>query len=360
MLREAARRGLRGATRLWKPYSRIFMASDTPDWVISGEMREIGAIVRKQGRRLAPSWFLPFTDRQCVFFGSHFDLLLQDKWFNTSFRFATAYFHGRPGTGNLEFDKCFDNLKKYRDRISCIQVSHSAMRDVVLDSGIAPEKVFLIPIGINLKYFIPQTPDLKKELRANLGIPQDAVIIGSFQKDGVGWGEGLEPKLVKGPDVFLKVIGLLKHRITNIFILLSGPARGYVKAGLENLHVPYKHIYLSSYNNVCRLYNALDVYIVSSREEGGPRAILESMASGVPFVTTRVGQAVDLVRHGENGWLADIGDAEGIACWVEHIVNKQTTLEGILRCGLQTARNNSYESQAPLWGKFMSKLFCEK
>ena len=49
---------------------------------------------------------------------------------------------------------------------------------------------------------------------------------------------------------------------------------------------------------------------VSARasDEGGPRAALEAMATGVPLVSTRVGQAADLVRHGENGWLADVDD----------------------------------------------------
>jgi len=45
------------------------------------------------------------------------------------------------------------------------------------------------------------------------------------------------------------------------------------------------------------MLQALDLYIVASREEGEPKAILESMASGVPLVTTEVGQAMDFVEH---------------------------------------------------------------
>ena len=41
--------------------------------------------------------------------------------------------------------------------------------------------------------------------RTRLGLPGSAFVVGSFQKDGVGWGEGLEPKLIKGPDVLLAV-----------------------------------------------------------------------------------------------------------------------------------------------------------
>ena len=41
--------------------------------------------------------------------------------------------------------------------------------------------------------------------------------------------------------------------------------------------------------------------------------LAESMASGVPVVSTRVGQSVDVIQHGLNGLLADVGDAEGLA-----------------------------------------------
>jgi glycosyltransferase involved in cell wall biosynthesis len=37
------------------------------------------------------------------------------------------------------------------------------------------------------------------------------------------------------------------------------------------------------------------------------------MASGVPLVTTRVGQATELVEEGSNGWLVDVEDADGLA-----------------------------------------------
>jgi glycosyltransferase involved in cell wall biosynthesis len=117
--------------------------------------------------------------------------------------------------------------------------------------------------------------------------------------------------------------------------------------------VPYKHLYLSSYPEVGRLFQALDVYIVTSRQEGGPKAVLEAMASGVPLVTTRVGQAMDLVQHEGNGWMVDSEDVEGLAHWAEKAVRQRETTAGVLLQGRHTAEANSYESQFPLWRKFM-------
>ena len=51
-----------------------------------------------------------------------------------------------------------------------------------------------------------------KKIKHNLGIPEDYLVIGSFQKDGEGWGEGLKPKLIKGPDIFIETIKLIKQK----------------------------------------------------------------------------------------------------------------------------------------------------
>jgi glycosyltransferase involved in cell wall biosynthesis len=252
------------------------------------------------------------------------------------------------------FDDSYKQLQQHHPRIARILVSHSQMEQVILESGIEPPKVHRIPIGINLDYFDVQTPEARKAARRRLNIPDSAVVIGSFQKDGDGWGEGREPKLIKGPDVFLKVIERIKPRVPELFVLLSGPARGYVKAGLARLGVPFRHVYLMDYAEVGLLYQALDLYLVTSRVEGGPKAILESMASGVPLVTTKVGQAMDLVQHGQNAWMVEVEDAEGLAHWAEHaLASRQTTaVNEVLRAGRATAEANSYDSQEKQWREF--------
>jgi len=77
------------------------------------------------------------------------------------------------------------------------------------------------------------------------------------------------------------------------------------------------------------------------------------MASGIPLITTRVGQAMDLVRHGENGWIVDIEDVEGLAYWTEYSIHHRLELDNLLKQGLETASANSYEAQIPLWEDFM-------
>lgn len=337
----------------WPDYSRLLLVADAGFWSVAWDMIELRRIANRlgipvmlgtQGRRAA---------RQSVFFGSHFELLLTPSYFETQNRLATAYFHGRPGTGVKEFDDCFESLRRNHERIGRIQVTHAEMRDLILSSGIDASKVFTIPIGINLDFFRVQTPDSRRSARVALGIPESAVVVGSFQKDGVGWGDGMEPKLIKGPDVFLSAVRALKARVPELFVLLSGPARGYVKAGLSQMGVPFCHHFVKNYPDVGGLFQALDLYIVSSRQEGGPKAILESMANGVPIVSTRVGQATDLIKHGENGWLCNVDDAEALVhCGLEALAGREAAAR--VTAARRTAELNSYESQIPLWQNFMS------
>jgi len=67
-------------------------------------------------------------------------------------------------------------------------------------------------------------------------------------------------------------------------------------------------------------YHALDIYISPSRDDGGPAGVLESMASGVPVVSTRAGMPADMIENGVNGFLVDIEDVDGLmVCTAELI-----------------------------------------
>ena len=335
----------------WPPHTHLFLVSDSPVWVLSWEMKEVGAIAKKLGIQVAPTSHAAGVRKQSIFYASHYILMEPERLGDTN-RIGFAYFHGKPCPEEPAFSACYDCLVSHHERIDRIQVSNSAMLDLVLSSGIAPGKVRLIPIGVNLSFFQRQTPESRRTARGLFELPQNAVIVGSFQKDGVGWDGGLEPKRIKGPDVFLGVIERLKAGISELFVLLSGPARGYVKKGLERLGVPYRHLYLRDYPEVGRLFQALDLYLVASREEGGPKAVLESMASGVPLVTTRVGQATDLVRHGKNGWMVESEDVDGLAHWAQYAAEHRDSVDEVLCEAYRTAQANTYEAQTPLWRDF--------
>jgi glycosyltransferase involved in cell wall biosynthesis len=356
--RSAARRGglavAAALTRRWPTHSKLFLVGEGVRWSIDHDLRELATLAARLGVEVADRRLLYASRDQAVFYGSQFTLL-REPWRASPHRLATAYFHGRPGTpGYPEFDECFRLLSAHHEELARLQVSHSELHELVLSSGIDSAKVARIPIGVNLAYFEPQTDASRAAARLALDLPRDAFVVGSFHKDGVGFGEGLEPKSIKGPDVLLESLRLLRERVPELHVLLAGPARGYVRLGLERLGIPYRHRFVERYEEIGGLYAALDAYVVPSRQEGGPKAMLEAMASGVPVVTTRVGQAMDLVRHGENAWLVEPEDSGGLAHWLEHVASGGPG--GVVAAGLETARANSYEAQLPLWRGFLTGL----
>lgn len=236
--------------------------------------------------------------------------------------------------GNRAYDSIPD-LDKY---IGKWHTSCNITSDKLKKYGIAEEKIVVIPIGVDLNVYFPESNSKRRtENRKKYGIPDGAFVIASFQKDGWGWGEGREPKMIKGPDVFCDVVEMLFKEFPNIYVLLSGPARGYVKNRLDKAGVPYHHEYMNNQDDVADLYRLSDCYIVASREEGGPKAVLESMACGVPLVTTRVGQAPDIIQNNENAIITEVEDVDALYDGVKNIILDKEFKKKLIKNGLETA-----------------------
>jgi glycosyltransferase involved in cell wall biosynthesis len=316
---------------------------------VDEDAKHVAAAARRVGVRTGPASWAPHATRQSVFLTSHFDALTP-RWLGSSHALGTAYMHGRPGTaGYPEFDAAFDTLRSSRGRIARIQVTHAEMHELVVAAGVDSASVFRIPLGIDLEHFPFGGVDAKATARNEIGLPVSAFVLGSFQKDGVGWGEGIEPKLIKGPDVLLEVVSRLRTDIPELFVLVTGPARGFVRRGLEGLGVPYRHFAAHSRAALARAYHALDVYTVTSRQEGGPKAVLESLAAGVPLVTTRVGQVSEVAEGEDVALLADSEDVEALVSSVMRVY-RDTQLRAALRDkGRRVAERFALERIDPLW-----------
>jgi glycosyltransferase involved in cell wall biosynthesis len=163
--------------------------------------------------------------------------------------------------------------------------------------SITQKEIVVSNFWINKKNFYKI--DDKKSLRVKHNIPENALIIGSFQKDTEGKGYH-KPKLSKGPDIFIDIIkDLKKTNNRDLFVVLTGWRRAYIINKLNELKINYVYHELVDTTVLNELYNCLDLYIVSSRVEGGPRAILEASAAKTPIISTNVGIS-ELVLHEES------------------------------------------------------------
>jgi len=351
--RLAARGLVRIRTARWPEHSRLFALGDRGRWSVDADATHLASTARRLGFEVGPAPWAPFAERQSVFLASHFEALVP-RWLASSHRLGTAYLHGRPGTpGHPEFAASYEALRGSRERLACIQVTHTEMHELVLEAGVEPGRVFRIPIGIDLESFPLVDDERRASARGMLDLREDAFVVGSFQKDGVGWDEGLEPKLIKGPDVLVAALDAVRAHAPELVVLLTGPARGYVRVELERRGIPSRHLLATSRGELARAYQALDVYVVPSRQEGGPKGALEAMATGVPLVTTRVGQASELVDHGRNGFLVDVEDAEAIAESVVRLRDDLTLRVAVTAAGRETAELYAYELLDTVWEKLL-------
>ena len=299
------------ATGLMPVRPPVGLVIERADWAI----RWWGSFLAEEANKLAPDTAWVTTDPAVltsgvVEFGSQYQWVEWGRYLSPQCKFVSTFFHGKHEDG-IQVSQHIDEFLASTPRLDKIVASATLVRDRLVGWGVPSEKICVIPIGCETGRFLPPTPDQRKTVRDRFGIRADEIVIGSFQKDGEGWGEGDVPKLIKGPDIFLAAIERLMKDVP-VFVLLGGPARGFVRKGLERLGVRHAYYYAPNRDELAKLYHALDLYLVTSREEGGPMALMESMASGVPVVSTRVGMAPDLIVDGVSGALVEVGDVAAI------------------------------------------------
>ena len=318
--------------------------SDGSDWALDQAALETAWTANYLGYRTRVSKYPTFANR-----GSRTHFVSPDlavRFASVSDSFSFDYFHGLPHQGE-RYEERMRRLLKVRSKISNIRVTNEQVASGLQDLGFG-EQVVKIPLGVDLnKFHLSQD---KQASKAYFGIPQDAFVLGSFQKDGLGWDLGMDPKVEKGPDILIEAINQVSKKIENLHVLLAGPSRGFVTSCLDELKIPFTHLGQVSEQEITLLYQALDVYLIASRLEGGPRAILESLASGVPVVATPVGQTYEVMQPELGNLICSSVNPGELAALVVKVFIEGTTKakSGFYR---SKAELFSLGRQAELWRK---------
>ena len=88
-----------------------------------------------------------------------------------------------------------------------------------------------------------------------------------------------------------------------------------------NLILRKKIFFLGMQKNVKKLLENSDIFLFTSKSEGGPIAIWEAMSMKLPIVTTRVGGTEEYIKNGYNGYLCRVGDHKDIANKILKLIN---------------------------------------
>ena len=204
-------------------------------------------------------------------------------------------------------------------------VSH-AVAETAVALGAARERVTVIPNGVDLSRFA--APPARSRTDAN----GNGVVVGT-----VGC---LAPR--KDHATLLEALALLAGRACHFRAVLvgEGPERPGLEARARDLGLEGRVGFLGERNDVERLLPGMDVFVLSSREEGIPNALLEAMAAGRPSVATDVGGTSEVMTGGETGWLVPPGSPELLAGALEDAIARPDEAR---RRG-EAARQRAFES----------------
>jgi len=164
--------------------------------------------------------------------------------------------------------------------------------------------------GIDLTRFNPSRfpPDVIRRKRAEVGLRDGAQVVGF-----VG-------RLVreKGLLELFAAIRIVKKSFSNVKLLVIGPV-DYEKPdaltpeSAREYNIAADCLFLGLRYDMPELYALMDVFVLPSHREGLPYSPMEASAMGVPVVVTDVRGCREVVKHGCNGLLAPLRDADALA-----------------------------------------------
>lgn len=176
-------------------------------------------------------------------------------------------------------------------------VNNSAVgaRDYEAWIGLVEGRFSVLYNGVEVESTGPPSPQQRTEARASLGFPQEGRIIGTLirlnrEKRPLLWLAVADRCLQRHPDLRFLVAG-------------DGPMRDTILSEAVKLGIGDRLLVPGAVRPAQRALHAMDVFLLTSEQEGLPNVTLEAGAAGVPVVTTDAGGARETIRVGETGVL---------------------------------------------------------
>lgn len=242
------------------------------------------------------------------------------------------------------------NRWKYGLGLTEIIAISEGIRNVLIEDGLAPERVTTIRSGIQLQR-IENIGD-GSYLWDEFAIPEDSLIIGI-----VG---ALAPH--KHHQNFLEAAAIVKRSLPNVRFLVVGD--GELRAELERSSasrgLSEDVIFTGFRRDVLEITKILDIFVLSSYLEGMGTAILDAMALGKPIVATQVGGIPEIVLQGINGFLVPPRDPNKLAGAILKLAKEPSLRDQMGSYGKMRARNfdmkKTIERTEAIYSQLVSSL----
>lgn len=234
--------------------------------------------------------------------------------------------------------------------LSC---SHRA-KEVHAAVGYLNEKIHVIPNGFDLSHFAPDV-SARASLRAELGLPHDAVLVGVVARFDVQ----------KNHFGFVQAAAQLQTQLHRVHFVLAGAGVDGGNLELQEAIAAqprlqtHMHL-LGRRDDIPRLMAAFDVLASPSHGEAFPNVLGEAMACGLPCVVTDAGDSAEIV--GSAGRVVAVGDMAALAQQLQEVLQLTETQRAALGQQARTRVQAEYEigHVAGLYQAFYERVVVEK
>ncbi|WP_421381817.1 glycosyltransferase family 4 protein [Bacillus salacetis] len=170
-------------------------------------------------------------------------------------------------------------------------------------------------VGVDIERFQNDQSNLKERLDIRLKC--------NFAKNDIVIGTVAEFIPRKRYIDFLYVAQRLIKLNSNYKFLMVGTGEKLeeMKQLAKELRITQNCIFAGYCKNVIPYFNAMDLFLFTSNQEGLPRAVMEAMAIGKPIVASKIRGNEDLIVDGVTGFLVPVGDIDQYVIKIEEALN---------------------------------------
>lgn len=200
--------------------------------------------------------------------------------------------------------------------------NETSKKEVFEILGKKSKRVSVIPHGNYLDYIGQKTT--KHEARARLNLSEDCKLILFFG----------QIKKVKGLEIAIKALALLKKTVPNVKLLIAGKmwkdSIAYYDMFIKELNLNDSVIFHLGYipqDKVDNYYYAADVIVLPYRKIYQSGVLLMAMSYGIPIIASDLPGMKEVVKDEENGLLFPVDDHESLARAIARIINNELFAE---------------------------------
>lgn len=128
----------------------------------------------------------------------------------------------------------------------------------------------------------------------------------------------------KGFDLLIRAFAATKHDDWSLLILGEGEQQPQLQALIDSLGMERQIFLKGRVTNVQQYLRKAKLFVLSSRHEGFPNALLEAMSAGLPVIGYDCPSGpAEIICHEENGLLVQAGDVEGLAAALDRLMDDE-------------------------------------